>query len=561
MYISGGFNVYPAEVEQALARLDGVADVAVIGVPDERLGEVGLAVVVRNGERRRRCGRLAFCRERLANFKVPRRVEFVDALPRNPSGKVLKTTLREEFMSMSDEVLYEVRGSTAVVTMNRPEYRNAQNSVMTYALDRAFQRAVDDDEVKVIVLAGAGKHFSAGHDIGTPGRDVDVHYDNTAIIWWDHVGREGGDLRYAREMEVYLGMCRRWREIPKPMIAMIQGACIAGGLMLAFVCDLIVASDDAFFGDPVVRMGIPGVEYFAHPWVIGSRAAKEILFTGDRFSAQRAYEWGMVNRVVARDDLETETFAIAERIARDAAVRARADQARGQPVRGRDGHAQRHGLGVRAAPLRARAQRRGRRRLARRHGREVDEGDELLDGSRSRRRHRSRSATRCASSCARTCGRLPSMDTAEGFAAHREWEHTLADARLSVVSWPAELGGRDATLQQWVVFEEEYFRANAPLRVSQNGIFLLAPTLFAHATPEQLARIMPPMARADEIWAQAWSEPEAGSDLAGHQVARRAHRRRLAALGTEDVVDARDLRRPRLRACSAPTRTPSGIAG
>jgi alkylation response protein AidB-like acyl-CoA dehydrogenase len=111
--------------------------------------------------------------------------------------------------------------------------------------------------------------------------------------------------------------------------------------------------------------------------------------------------------------------------------------------------------------------------------------------------------------------RLPSMDTADGFAAHREWEHVLADARLSVVSWPAELGGRDATLQQWVVFEEEYFRANAPLRVSQNGVFLLAPTMFAHATPEQLARIMPPMARADEIWAQAWSEPEAGSDLAG----------------------------------------------
>jgi enoyl-CoA hydratase len=219
-------------------------------------------------------------------------------------------------MTASEEtVLYEVRGTTAIVTMNRPDYRNAQNSVMTYALDQAFQRAVDDDDVKVIVLAGAGKHFSAGHDIGTPGRDVDVHYENTAIIWWDHVEREGGDLRYAREMEVYLGMCRRWREIPKPMIAMIQGACIAGGLMLSFVCDLIVATDDAFFGDPVVRMGIPGVEYFAHPWVLGTRAAKEILFTGDRFSAQRAYEWGMVNRVVSRDDLESETFAIADRIA------------------------------------------------------------------------------------------------------------------------------------------------------------------------------------------------------------------------------------------------------
>jgi alkylation response protein AidB-like acyl-CoA dehydrogenase len=110
---------------------------------------------------------------------------------------------------------------------------------------------------------------------------------------------------------------------------------------------------------------------------------------------------------------------------------------------------------------------------------------------------------------------LPSMDTAEGFEAHRQWEHTLADARLSVVAWPHELGGRDASLLQWVVFEEEYYAARAPLRVSQNGIFLLAPTLFAHGTPEQLQRILPPMARADEIWAQAWSEPEAGSDLAG----------------------------------------------
>src|SRR4051794_32047392 len=110
---------------------------------------------------------------------------------------------------------------------------------------------------------------------------------------------------------------------------------------------------------------------------------------------------------------------------------------------------------------------------------------------------------------------LPSMDTPAGFAAHREWEHVLADARLSVVSWPRALGGRDASLAEWVVFEEEYFAASAPLRVSQNGIFLLAPTLFAHGTPEQLERILPPMARADEIWAQAWSEPEAGSDLAG----------------------------------------------
>ena len=211
-------------------------------------------------------------------------------------------------------VSYERRDGVAVVTMNRPEYRNAQNSAMTYALDEAFTRAVDDDEVKVIVLAGAGDHFSAGHDIGSPGRDVDVSFDRKAVMWWDHVGREGGDLRFAREMEVYLGMCRRWREIPKPTIAMVQGACVAGGLMLAWVCDLIVAAEDAFFADPVVRMGIPGVEYFAHPWVLGPRAAKEVLFTGDRFSAQRAYEWGMVSRVVPRAELEASTFQLASRI-------------------------------------------------------------------------------------------------------------------------------------------------------------------------------------------------------------------------------------------------------
>ncbi|AHH98473.1 enoyl-CoA hydratase [Kutzneria albida] len=212
-------------------------------------------------------------------------------------------------------VEYERRGPVAVVTMNRPEYRNAQNSAMTYALDEAFTRAVDDREVSVLVLAGAGKHFSAGHDIGTPERDADQSFPRRAVLWWDHTGCEGADRRFARESEVYLGMCRRWREIPKPVIAMVQGACVAGGLMLAWACDVIVASEDAFFSDPVVRMGIPGVEYFAHPWVLGPRRAKEVLFTGERFSAAQAYEWGMVNRVVPRDSLEDETLVLAAKIA------------------------------------------------------------------------------------------------------------------------------------------------------------------------------------------------------------------------------------------------------
>src|SRR6202161_3581935 len=216
---------------------------------------------------------------------------------------------------MADEVRYEQRGAVALVTLNRPRYRNAQNSAMTYALDAAFARAVNTEQVAVIVLAGAGDHFCAGHDIGTPGRDVDVSYDRKAVLWWDHTDKPGADARYAREMEVYLGMCRRWREMPKPSIAMVHGACIAGGLMLAWVCDLIVASDDAFFADPVVRMGIPGVEYFAHPWVMGPRQAKEFLFLGARGDAARALQLGMVNRVVPRDRLAQEVTEIAEKIA------------------------------------------------------------------------------------------------------------------------------------------------------------------------------------------------------------------------------------------------------
>jgi enoyl-CoA hydratase len=232
------------------------------------------------------------------------------------------TSKADDFVSREDTstyetdqpVLYSVADGIATVTMNRPTFNNAQNSQMTYALDAAFRRAVDDDAVKVIVLRGAGKHFSAGHDIGTPGRDINKPFERVNL-WWDHTNKPGGEFLYAREQEVYLNMCRRWRELPKPTIAMVQGACVAGGLMLAWVCDLIVASDDAFFQDPVVRMGIPGVEYFAHPYELNPRIAKEFLFTGDRMGAERAYQMGMVNRVLKRDELEAGTYALAARIA------------------------------------------------------------------------------------------------------------------------------------------------------------------------------------------------------------------------------------------------------
>lgn len=214
-------------------------------------------------------------------------------------------------------ILYEVTDGVAWIMMNRPDFNNAQNGQMTYALDDAFQRAVNDDAVKAIVLGGVGKHFSAGHDIGTPGRDLHHEFDKRLMIA-PHTNKPAAELLYTREQEQYLGMCRRWRDVPKPTVAMVQGACIAGGLMLAWICDLIVASEDAFFQDPVVPlMGIPGVEYFAHAYELPPRVAKEFLLLGERMPASRAERFGMVNRVVPREDLRDTTAAIAAKLAKN----------------------------------------------------------------------------------------------------------------------------------------------------------------------------------------------------------------------------------------------------
>lgn len=214
-----------------------------------------------------------------------------------------------------ESVLYEAADGVAWIMMNRPSFNNAQNGQMTYALDDAFQRAVNDDAVKCIVLGGLGKHFSAGHDIGTPGRDLHFEFDKRLMIA-PHTNKPAAELLYTREQEQYLGMCRRWRDIPKPTIAMVQGACIAGGLMLAWICDLIVASEDAFFQDPVVPlMGIPGVEYFAHAYELPPRVAKEFLLLGERMPAARAEQFGMVNKVVPRDQLKEATAAWANKLA------------------------------------------------------------------------------------------------------------------------------------------------------------------------------------------------------------------------------------------------------
>jgi enoyl-CoA hydratase len=213
----------------------------------------------------------------------------------------------------ADLVLYEQRGDIAILTLNRPEVRNAQNSALLYALDTQMRRAVEEESVGAIVLNAAGDHFSAGHDIG-PTRDANRSFPRVGLSP-DHVGKPDAEQRILRETEVYLGLCWRWREVSKPTIAMVQGGCIGGGLMLAWACDLIVASEDAYFADPVVIAGAPAVEWFAHPWQVGPRVAKEMLLLGEPMTARRAEAVGMVNRVVPREQLESVVVDMAHRMA------------------------------------------------------------------------------------------------------------------------------------------------------------------------------------------------------------------------------------------------------
>lgn len=213
-----------------------------------------------------------------------------------------------------EPVLYETQDAVAILTLNRPQYHNAQNAQLLYALDGAWARAIADPAIRCLLLRANGRHFSAGHDIGSPGRDVDKVISKPATLHPDHTLQGGAARQYFREQEAYLGLCKRWRSASKPAVAEVQGGCIAGGLMLAWVCDIIVASDDAFFSDPVLRMGVPGVEYFAHAFEMQPRIAREFLFLGEKMPAQRAYELGMVNRLVTRDQLNETGMAIARRI-------------------------------------------------------------------------------------------------------------------------------------------------------------------------------------------------------------------------------------------------------
>ena len=200
-----------------------------------------------------------------------------------------------------NQILYEAHERVATITLNRPEVANAQSGELLDALDAAWTKAASDEDVRVIVLKANGKHFSSGHDL----KDRWPAPNEITLEWI-----------YNTEARRYLEYTLRWRNIPKPSIAAVQGKCIAGGLMLCWPCDLIIAAENAQFSDPVVRMGIGGVEYHGHTWELGPRKAKEILFTGRAVTADEAESVGMVNRVVPLEDLDAATMDLANQISK-----------------------------------------------------------------------------------------------------------------------------------------------------------------------------------------------------------------------------------------------------
>jgi len=203
----------------------------------------------------------------------------------------------------------------ARIVMNRPGRRNAQGITMTYELDDAFRRACHDDNINVIILAAAGDHWSAGHDISGEGSH-NPSPEQIVGLWGGTYRGKGWEGPYAREKEIYLEISERWRNSPKPTIAEIQGSVISGGMMLAWMCDLIVCSEDARFRDATAaEMGIAGVEFWQHPYEMSVRKAKEWLMTGHWIGAQEAERRGMINHVVAREQLAARTLELAKTIA------------------------------------------------------------------------------------------------------------------------------------------------------------------------------------------------------------------------------------------------------
>ncbi len=217
--------------------------------------------------------------------------------------------MTEEFRTVKYDVPEE---HIARITLARPHKRNAQTLELLSELNSAFDKAARDDKIKVIVLAAEGRDFSSGH--AGPGKMDFATYE--PVTTWSGYGADGAEGQWAMEQEFFHGFCLRWRDIPKPTIAEVKGWVIAGGLMLMWPCDIVIAAEDSKFTDPVVAFGVNGVEYFAHPWEVGVRKAKEMLFTGEVITAEEAHALGMVNHVVSNSDLEAFTMEMAKKIAR-----------------------------------------------------------------------------------------------------------------------------------------------------------------------------------------------------------------------------------------------------
>lgn len=202
---------------------------------------------------------------------------------------------------------YERHDAVARISLNRPKQRNALSRVLLEELDAAFEVAVKDAEIKVIVLAGSGDHFSSGHDLGSADEKADLELRPVL---------NGPEGEYERSHALYVEYSLKWRDLPKPTIAEVQGFCIFGGFLIATVMDFIVAADDALFLPSYVQL-------FTAPWVLGPRKTKEILFESRFIAADEALELGLANRVVARADLTLSVMEQAARIAQNDSLRLR----------------------------------------------------------------------------------------------------------------------------------------------------------------------------------------------------------------------------------------------
>ncbi|WP_059018960.1 enoyl-CoA hydratase [Mycobacterium sp. M26] len=209
-------------------------------------------------------------------------------------------------------------GRIARIMLNRPDARNAQNRGLLVELNEAFLRAEADDQVRVVILGGLGPMFSSGHDLGsavsraeyTPGPDQHPSYRVNGGT------REGAESLMLQEWHHFFANTRRWRDLRKITIAQVHGDVYAAALMLMWACDLIIAAENTRFADVVgTRLGMCGVEYFAHPWEFGPRKTKELMLTGDALTVDEAYQLGMVSKVFPEDELADKTLQFARRIA------------------------------------------------------------------------------------------------------------------------------------------------------------------------------------------------------------------------------------------------------